>query len=405
MTTALPTRLFVLVALILAFSSPALAKKKRPVKKARAVRALVLPLQVKGLDRETARRVGQTFGKTLVSELRSLGLFNLLLGKKVSASLKLLKKKKVLVKDCHIKRKCIRSLGKNFKAKILFHMQVAKAKDGITLTVRALDTRSGKEVRKAVEFTTGEAEDVKRAAQWAGRKVASPMISTLLKGKGRLKVGCSEGGANLFLNGKSFGKRTNRSFKVGAGVFDIQVKKDGFKPFHDVVVVRPNQEMVVTAKLKSLSGDAAALVAAVKPEDEIPPPPGDGVKPPDAKPDKKPEKDLPAWAIFEKPKPKGDSPAGTDQPKAPGKVETAGVSTLVKKRPDPKPFVPTDDPMNQPTEKIGDGEESRWYEAWWFWTVVGVAVVGGTGGGLYAAGVFDSGGGSTETGAALLSWQ
>jgi hypothetical protein len=397
MTTALPTRLFVLVAMILAFSSPALAKKRRPRKKAKLVRSLVLPLQVKGLDRDTAKRVGQTFGKTLVGELKSLGLFKLLMGKKVSRSLKRLKKKKILVKGCHTKRRCIRSIGKNFKAKILFHMQVAKAKDGITLTVRALDVRSGKALRKAVEFTNGETEDVKRAALWAGRKVASPMISTLLKGKGRLKVSCSEGGADLYLNGRSFGKRTNKSFKVGAGVFDIKVKKDGFEPFHDVVVVRPKQEMVVTAKLKSLGGDAAALVAAVKP--------GDGVKPPEGKPDKKPAKDLPAWAIFEKPKPKGDSPAGTGQSKAPEKIETAGVSTLVKKQPDSKPFVPSDDPMDQSIEKIGDDDESRWYGAWWFWTVVGVAVVGGTGGGLYAAGVFDPGGGSTETGAALLSWQ
>ena len=65
------------------------------------------------------------------------------------------------------------------------------------------------------------------------------MISQLLKGKGRLLVKCEQEGADLFINGKSFGKRTNKAFKVGSGVFDLQVKLDGYETFHDVVVVKP----------------------------------------------------------------------------------------------------------------------------------------------------------------------
>jgi len=407
MSRPLTTGMIVSLALVF-LTSPGWAKKVAKPRKARAVRAMVLPLKVRGLDAQQARSLGKRVGAAVVTELKDLGIFKLLIGKQVSAKLKRLKQKRVMVKDCDTKRKCVRAVGRNLGAKVLFHIQLAKAQEGITVTIRTLDVRSGKEVRKEVQFTTGEPADVDRAARWAARKVSSPMISTLLKGKGHLEIQASEQGADLYLNGKNFGKRTGKSFKVGSGVFDIQVKKEGFKPFHDVVVIRPGKHVVVKAELESERPAAVAVAPApVQPEGTVPGPPDEGSTPNEPEP----KKDLPAWAIFEKPKPAGESGQAAPGKTEPGKVESPKVAGLSspgekpKPKAKPEPFLPPDKgPLDEPVEKIDD-EGSDWYASWWFWTIVGVAVAGGVGGGLYAGGVFDTSSGSGPTGAAMISWQ
>jgi hypothetical protein len=377
--------------------SAAQAKKAKAPRPPKAVTTLVLPLKARGLDRQAASTLGKRMGAALVREMKDLGVIRLLMGKDVSTKLKQLKAKKVMVPKCLSDRRCIRAVGNSFKAKVIFHMRLAKAEGGVSVTLRSFDVRSGKEVRKVVELASMEPDDVERAARWAARKVASPVITTLLKGKGRLEVACDQEGADLFLNGKSFGKRTNKSFKVGAGVFDVQVKKEGFATFHDVVVVKPRQDHKVQAQLKALDKPAAAVVASgTEPDDEVPEP-ADQVTP---------KPDLPAWAIFEK-KPKPDPGAAATEPKPTGPV-VAKVTPQAEAKPapkaQPKPFVPSgDDPLDQPIEKIDD-DDSRWYQTWWFWTIVGVGVAGATAGGLVAGGVFDSGS-TSPTGAALISWQ
>jgi hypothetical protein len=294
------------------------------------------------------------------------------------------------------------------RAKVLFHTQLAKAAEGVTVTVRTLDVRSGKEIRKAVEHTSGEMDDVARAARWAARKVSSPMITTLRRGKGRLEIRSQEKGADLVLNGKNFGKRTNKSFKVSAGVFDIRVEKQGFEPFHEVVVVLPGQKKVVEAELEAEQPSPPVVAAAEQgdqPEAEAGP---DG---PD-EPQQPVKKELPAWAKFEKkteqkpekkPGDRSAAAAGAGAEDEAGATAAAGTGAGDSGT----PYLPGaggDAPLDQPVEKIED-DETAWYQTWWFWTVVGVAVAGGVGGGLYAGGVFDSGGGTGPTGAAAISWQ
>lgn len=405
MSRRLSFRVAVALFFILAGTSFAWAKKVQPAKKARVVTAVVLPLKAKGFDRKEAASLGQAMGTALVRELKALGIFRVLVGKDVSAKIKQLRQKKVMAPMCMTKKPCVRAVGNSFKAKVIFQLRMAKAEGGVTLTLRAYDVQSGKEVRKAVELTSGEPADVERAARWAARTASSPMITTLLKGKGRLEVACDQAGADLYLNGKSYGKRTNKSFKVSAGVFDVQVKKEGFEPFHDVLVVKPGQNQKVSAALKSVDRPAPAVVAE-RPDDldgDVPEPPGKG---PDAKPEPKP--DLPAWAIFEK-KPKPEEQPGPGSPKGPlPPPVAASVSTTaapkVGPKSEPAPFIPSGKRVpDEPIEKI-DAEGPGWYQTWWFWTIVGVAVAGGVTGGLYAGGLFD-GGSSVPTGAALISWQ
>lgn len=406
MNRTAPIRTLVISLVVLALAGSVEARKRRPAKKGRTVRALVLPLKAKGLQPERARELGKHLGVTMVRELRELGVFRVLVGRRVSKRLHRLKRKNVLVKDCDDKPRCVRRVGRAMRAKVLFHTQLAKAAEGVTVTVRTLDTRSGKEIRKAVEHTSGELDDVARAARWAARKVSSPMITTLRRGKGRLEIRSQEKGADLVLNGKNFGKRTNKSFKVGAGVFDVRVEKQGFEPFHDVVVVLPGQKKVVEAELEAEQPSPPVVAAGAQ---------GDR---PDAAagPDEpeKPKKELPAWAKFEKktekkpekkPGERSAAAAGAGDEDDAGATAAAAGGTGASGT--GAPYLPGERdgaPLDQPVEKLED-DETAWYQTWWFWTVVGVAVAGGVGGGLYAGGVFDSGGGTGPTGAAAISWQ
>ncbi len=351
--------------------------------RARQARTLVLPLKVRGLPLKQARSMGKIVAKTMISELKQLHFLRLVAGKAVSRKLKKLKKKKILVKNCHADRKCIRSVGRRFKVKVIFSLHLTKADNGVSIAVRAMDVRSGKQIREAIEFSAGGDDDVKRATRWAVLKASSPIMTSLLKGKGRLEVRCSEDDALLYLNGKSFGARTNKSFKVGAGVFDIQVKKDGFRAFHDVVMVKPGQSVKVEAVMQS-TGPKKVPVIATAPAAEQP------------KKITKPTEELPAWAVFEK---KSNTPSRTQGDVAVKNEPSDGASNP------PRPFLPGEqDTMDTPVDKIDD-DNDRWYTTWWFWTAVGVAAAGGLAGGLYGAGVFDGSGNSSATGAAAITWQ
>ncbi|MBW1873055.1 MAG: PEGA domain-containing protein, partial [Deltaproteobacteria bacterium] len=266
------------------WQTPAYAKGKVKGKGLKRVRVAILPVQVKGVP----AGLGNNTGTTVFKELRQIGVFRFISPRQTGKVVRWLKKKKIFTSNCIEKPKCIRKVGRRLKAKVLYHLIVAKAQGGVTLSMRTFDVKSGKQVRKGSEFAQMEQADINRAVRWLTRTVSGPMITTLAKGKGKLQVNCEESGADLFLNGKSFGKRTGKSFKVSSGVFDIVVKKDGFMPFHDVVVVKPDQKQIVKAVLKRDTGLRPPVVASGTGS-------GDLGKVRAGTGDKKP-KDLPAWA-------------------------------------------------------------------------------------------------------------
>jgi hypothetical protein len=397
---------FVLASLVWLMSSTvvlaqAAKKKPGPPPKVKALAVAVMPVEGPAQLAQTA-----------AIELADIGVFTVVPEKKTKAVFDLLQKRKVIVPGCVEKKKCALAAGKAVGAKLIYHLGVTKGTDGVELTMRALDVKTGKEVRKVTEMALDEAADQERATRWLVRKVSSPMIGTLYKGasKGKLEVACSQPDAELVLNGKPFGKKTGKGFKVSAGVFDIVVQKEGFKPFHDVVVVKPNQDRSVTATLE-VEGAA-----------DLEPPELVGVAakttpPPAALGDSKEGKELPPWAVFEKPKeqPKpevvppplvagGEKPASA--PKAtekPKEIERPKFAATMAPKPS-EPFLP------QQQEPPVQGEpptasERRFYQTWWFWTLISVAAVGGTAGGLYAAGVFGGGTEAAGHGAAMVSWE
>ena len=206
-----------LVLLVCMGIATAQGKRSKPKK----VRVAILPVKVKGIH----PKVGKQLGSVVMRELREIGVFRVVPGKVTWKKLQMLKKKKVFTAKCTEKTRCVRAVGRALRAKVIFFMSVTKEEGGVNVTMRTFDVKSGKEVRESSELSGEESEDLERATRWVARRVSSPMLTTLAKGKGKLQINCEEPEANLYLNGKNYGKRTGKSFKVSAGVFDIQVKK------------------------------------------------------------------------------------------------------------------------------------------------------------------------------------
>ena len=358
--------------------------KRSKVKK---VRVAILPVKVKGLSAKTAKELGAV----VVRELRDIGVFRVVPGKVTWKKLQRLKKKKIFTKKCAEQKRCIRAVGRALRAKVVYFMRVTKEEGGVNLTMRTFDVKSGKEVRESSELASEESADLKRAARWVSRRVSSPMITMLAKGKGKLQINCEESEADLYLNGKNFGKRTGKSFKVSSGVFDIIVKQEGYESFHDVVVLMPGQKQVVDAKLELKGETKPVEVAAVTPEEPA-------VEEPEKKEERKP--DLPPWAVFEKkePKPlkteeKQEGAASEDEKKAAG--GTMPWQQITKS----KAYLPDTEKEPEPTKK----EETRFYQTWWFWTVTAAVVAGAGGTAAWYFLLRDEG--TSGYGAATVTWQ
>jgi hypothetical protein len=345
---------------LLVFAGAASAKAKK-------VRVAILPVKVKGLP----AKVGKRLGAVVIRELRDIGVFRVVPGKVTWKKLKRLKRRKIFTSKCIEKTRCVKTVGRTLRAKVLFFMSVTKEEGGVSVTMRTFDVKSGKEVRESSELAGEESTDLERATRWVARRVSSPMLTTLAKGKGKLQVNCEEPEADLYLNGKNFGKRTGKSFKVSSGVFDIQVKHEGYVSFHDVVVVKPGQKQLVDARLELQGETKPVEVAAVTPEE----PPGEEPgKTEEKKEEKKP--DLPPWAVFEKKKEPKSQKTEDKKEIAPGEKDEPEKEAMPWQQiTKSKAYLPDTEKKPVPEKK----EETRFYETWWFWTVT-VAVVAGAGG-------------------------
>jgi hypothetical protein len=355
--------------------------------KVKKVRVAILPVKVKGLS----GKVGKQLGAVVMRELRDIGVFKVVPGKVTWKKLQRLKKRKIFTSNCTEKIKCVKTVGRALRAKVLFFMSVSKEEGGVNITMRTFDVKSGKEVRESSELASEEIVDLERATRWVARRVSSPMLTTLAKGKGKLQINCEESEADLYLNGKNYGKRTGKSFKVSSGVFDIQVKHEGYESFHDVVVVKVGQKQVVDAQLKLKGETKPVEVAAVTPEE----PPGEE---PEKKEEKKP--DLPPWAVFEKKE--EPKPLKTEEKKevAPGEKDEPDKEAMPWQQiTKSKAYLPDTEKKPEPEAK----EETRFYETWWFWTVT-VAVVAGAGGAATWYFLLREEG-TSGYGAATVTWQ
>jgi len=383
---------FVMALTLLAWSGAATAQTRGRAPKGKSIRVAILPVQVKGVS----PKIGNRLGTTVFKELREIGVFRFISPKQTARKIRWMKKKKIFKPGCTDSPKCVRKVGRTLKAKVIYHLMAAKAQKGVTLNMRTFDIKSGQQIRKGSQFSTEEPGDLERAARWLTRTVSGPMVSKLAPGKGKLYVSCEEGGADLYLNGKSFGKRTGKSFKVGSGVFDIMVKKEGYTSFHDVVVIKPGQKKTVVAVIKSRDPEVPEVPEAVAVA--IGSGTGEKTGGETAKTGQTTgkAKDLPAWAVFEKPKPK---PLVLNSKQ--GKTTVSGGEKMPWQNTAKKePYLP-----GKREEKVAKADrrrESKFYETWWFWTLIGAGVAGAAGTTAYFL-LADEGGGGAGT--AIINWE
>ncbi len=367
----------VIAALVSTLQTAAWAQQKAPVTKPGLVSVAILPVEVKGLDAS----LGASITETVTSQLDKTGVLKVPTTKSSVDVFNQLQKRKTQLETCSTRPWCIQTVAKAFNAKVIYHVMATKAQAGVTLTMRIFDAKTGKEMRKAAEFATEDIADIQRAARWASLSVSSPVVSSLINGKGKLLVECSESGSDLTINGKSFGKKTGKGFKVSAGVFDVNVRKDGFVAYRDVVMVKPGEDQVVKAVLTPEARPAVAAAPTLSAESSK----------------EQPRKsELPAWAVFETPKETGQ--AGLP---ATGSVkQEESHRRLAEMRGQPA-FAKTPEVEKTAEEKPKEGK--KFYQTWWFWTIIGVPVVGGA----IALGVVlaPKNGGTTSTGSATITWK
>ncbi len=351
------------LALLLGLGGEAAAKGRRGAKKVKKVRVALLPMQVKGV----AELEVKTLPAVVFEQLRSIGVFRPWPLGKTNRKVKWMQGKKIYSLQCTAQAPCVRKVGKRLRAGVLFRLDLRRQTEGVSVTLASFDVGSGELIKESSELTTGTQEEMERAVSRLTRLVSGPMVRTLAQGKGRLQVLCDEADADLYLNGKNFGKRTGKSFKVSAGVFDVIVKKEEFSSYREVVVVLPGLEQVVIAHLD-------AEVA----------------KPPEPATEKNPEQELPAWAVFEKKSAAKESVSPPPKPAAEAKVLAS-----VDQTPEPEvPSVPEVEPVpelatqaflpdakQEPTAPadLTDFGQERFYQTWWFWSLVGTGVAGAAG--------------------------
>jgi hypothetical protein len=379
----------VIAAFVGVLQTAAWAQQKAPVAKPGSISVAILPVEIKGLDPS----VGPNIDGAVASQLEKVGILKVPTTKGAADAFGQLQKKKIPLENCSNRPLCIQAVAKAFKAKVVYHVMAAKAQAGVTLTARIFEAKTGKEMRKAVEFATLDVSEIERAARWASLIVSSPIVSSLIKGKGKLLVECPEGGSDLSINGKSFGKKTGKSFKVSAGVFDVVVRKDGFVPYRNVVMVKPEEEQRINAALVS---EASRAVAAA-PTKSVGRSPGE-VPPPvsvESSKEQPRKQDLPAWAIFE-----GQKETGQAGQTATGSLNQQQTHPRLTELREQQAFAEKPEAEKAAAEPPKEGKR-KFYQTWWFWTIVGAAVIGGG----TAATLLLLNKDETSTGSATVTWQ
>ncbi len=232
------TKVFITFLLFAVWPPPAAAADNRP-------KAAVLPFDTVGLSDEW----GLEHLSVLSEELAGLEIFQLLPMEKFWPQLGGATEK--LKEGCLEDVACVNKTGKKMKVDYFVHLLAEKTVEGITFTMRLMEVRTGRQVRKVSDFATGESSDQARAIRWLIRMVCSPLIAPAGSENGKLLLSGDLAGAEIFINGKRF-EPSPEALSVEAGSLDVVVRRKEHLPFHDVVVVRPGQRQQVVVALQPL---------------------------------------------------------------------------------------------------------------------------------------------------------
>lgn len=282
-------------------------------------RVAVLPVQTRDLPSDVAA----AYRESVESVVHEVGVLELLDPKLVAARIDALQGENVYRPGCIEQMECVKRTGERLEADLLVHLEADKSIDGVRLTVRSFQAATGSPLEKEAGFSGLDLDEAGRVLRKLTLKALAAVIKERSRSTGKLVVESPQKDAELLINGKPFGKMMGKRFTVAAGVFEVLVRREGFVPFHDVVLVKPDEVEVVEAELQ--------------PENQAAEPP--------------------------------TGPLATSEPTA--KAGDTGTE------PGAEPYLPRKDNDEPPPPP--DEIDTPFYKTWWFWSLVGVGVAGAGG--------------------------
>jgi len=179
---------------------------------------VVLPFDTTGLSEEW----GLEHLSVLSEELSMLDLFRLVPFEKTWPQLggTVQRPKEGCIDDVA----CASKLGRAYKAGYLLHLLAEKSVEGITLTMKLIEVRTGRQIGKASDYASMESTDQARAIRWLVRMVCSPLLAPTGQEKGKLRLVGELSGAEIFINGKRV-EPASEGFTLTAGALDVVVRK------------------------------------------------------------------------------------------------------------------------------------------------------------------------------------
>lgn len=310
-------RTWLLVTACLATCRPVGARPDQPA------RVAVLPVQTKDLSAEASR----TYREIVEAVVGDVGVLALMDPKTVAARIDTLRKEEVYQPGCIEKMECIKRTGDRLQADLLVHLEADESVDGLRFTIRSFHTGTGSLLEKKAGFSGPSREEAGQVLRGLTLKSLAGVIKQRSQSTGKLVVTSHQEDAELLINGKSFGKMVGKRFTVAAGVHDVLVRREGFVPFHDVVLVEPGEVEEIEAHLQ-----------------------------PERQPD-----DTPTGPV-----------ATGNQAEEPGAPGTTAAGA---------PYLPSG--TQEIAKPAPEEQRTAFYETWWFWSLVGAGVAGAGGATAY----------------------
>lgn len=189
---------------------------------------------------------------------------------------------KFSARECLDRRLCVQELGVRLKARYLLEARATESLDGATLTVRVFDANSGLALAREAEFISKDADPMLAIRRLVWRALAGP-VRQAMSGTGGLVVGNTAQVSEIVLDGQRRTIEPGRPIEVGAGVHRVLVRKDGYLPYEDVLLVRPGAVLTLNPALERDPATAqTATLAIPAPQDKSAPvaPPAAPLPPP-----------------------------------------------------------------------------------------------------------------------------
>ena len=262
---------------------------------------------------------------------------------------------------------CLVSIGKQVGVNRLLHSEVQKLPGRYLAVMKLVDVDEGRLLETSRQRARRRIDSLRSALLKGWVDLFGPLI------RSQLQVSANVAGVDIFLDGRNIGKAPLILTKdLGKGTHIIEVTHPDYLPARQEIQITKGRKLKVSVTLEKKPTEVA--VAPVPP-----PPPVEGVPPVEGtKIGDKDEQD-PAELLPPPPPP----PPVVEEKVVEEKVEKPlEPKTLPKEKPEARPFLPSFETVGgvvekKPDEDLRISETKPIYKQWWFWTAVGVVVVGG----------------------------